>query len=50
MAHRKCKIFFLQLAEQIEKNELLSEATDKQYGMGISLYIIRAIRGHYGII
>ena len=44
------RYFLLQLAEQIEKNELLSEATDKQYGMGISLYIIRAIRGHYGII
>ena len=44
------RYFLLQLVEQIEKNELLSEATDKQYGMGISLYIIRAIRGHYGII
>ena len=44
------RYFFLQLAEQIEKNELLSEATDKQYGMGVALYIVRAIREHYGII
>lgn len=44
------RYFLLQLAEQIEKNELLSEATDKQYGMGVALYIVRAIRGHYGII
>lgn len=44
------RYFLLQLAEQIEKNELLSEATDKQYGMGVALYIVRAIREHYGII
>ena len=44
------RYFLLQLAEQIEKNELLSEATDKQYGMGVALYIVKAIRGHYGII
>ena len=44
------RYFLLQLAEQLEKNELLSEATDKQYGMGVALYIVRAIREHYGII
>lgn len=44
------RYFLLQLADQIEKNELLSVATDKQYGMGVALYIVRAIREHYGII
>lgn len=44
------RYFLLQLADQIEKNELLSEATDKQYGMGVAMYIVRAIREHYGII
>lgn len=44
------RYFLLQLADQMEKNELLSEATDKQYGTGIALYIIRAIRKHYGMI
>lgn len=44
------RYFLLQLADQIEKNELLGEATDKQYGMGVAMYIVRAIREHYGII
>ena len=44
------RYFLLRLADQMEKNELLSEATDKQYGTGIALYIIRAIRKHYGMI
>lgn len=44
------RYFLLQLAEQIEKNELLSAATDKQYGIGVAMYIVRAIREHYGII
>lgn len=44
------RYFLLQLADQIEKNELLREATDKQYGMGVAMYIVRAIREHYGII
>lgn len=44
------RYFLLQLADQIEKNELLSVATDKQYGIGVALYIVRAIREHYGII
>lgn len=44
------RYFLLQLAEQIEKNELLSEATDKQYGIGVAMYIVRAIHEHYGII
>lgn len=44
------RYFLLQLAEQIEKNELLRVATDEQYGMGVALYIVRAIRKHYGII
>ncbi len=44
------RYFLLQLADQIEKNELLSVETDKQYGMGVALYIVRAIREHYGII
>lgn len=44
------RYFLSQLADQIEKNQLLSEATDKQYGMGVAMYIVRAIREHYGII
>lgn len=44
------RYFLLQLADQIEKNELLGEATDKQYGMGVAMYFVRAIREHYGII
>ncbi|MBO5353823.1 MAG: MerR family transcriptional regulator [Lachnospiraceae bacterium] len=44
------RYFLLQLADQLEDNELLSAATDKQYGMGIASYIVRAIREHYGII
>ena len=44
------RYFLLQLAEQIEKNELLSAATDKQYGIGVAMYIVRAIHEHYGII
>lgn len=44
------RYFLLHLADQIEKNELLRVATDKQYGIGVALYIVRAIREHYGII
>lgn len=44
------RYFLLQLADQIERNEKLIEATDRQYGMGVALYIVRAIREHYGII
>lgn len=44
------RYFLLQLAEQIEKNELLSASTDKQYGIGVAMYIVRAIHEHYGII
>lgn len=44
------RYFLLQLADQLEKNELLSVATDKQYGIGVAIYIVRAIREHYGII
>ena len=34
----------MQLAEQIESNELLIKATDEQYGAGIALYIAEAIK------
>lgn len=44
------RYFLLQLADQMEKNELLIVAMDRQYGMGVALYIVRAIREHYGII
>lgn len=44
------RYFLLRLADQIERNEQLIEATDRQYGMGVALYIVRAIREHYGII
>lgn len=42
--------FLLQFVDQIEKNELLSAAIDKQYGIGVAMYIVRVIREHYGII
>ena len=44
------RYFLLQFADQIERNELLIEATDKQYGIGVALYMAAAIREHYGII
>ncbi|MEQ3232074.1 MerR family transcriptional regulator [Fusicatenibacter saccharivorans] len=44
------RYFLLQFAEQIEKNEQLIEATDKQYGVGVAMYMAEAIREHYGII
>ena len=44
------RYFLLQLADQLEQNELLRAETDKQYGMGVALYIVGAIREHYGII
>ena len=43
------RYFLLQLADQLEQNELLRAETDKQYGMGVALYIVGAIREHYGI-
>ncbi len=43
------RYFLLQLAEEIEGNELLIEATDKQYGAGMALFIAEAIREHYGV-
>lgn len=44
------RYFLLQFADQIERNEQLIEATDKQYGIGVALYMAVAIREHYGII
>lgn len=44
------RYFLLQFADQIERNEQLIEATDKQYGIGVALYMAAAIREHYGII
>ena len=44
------RYFLLQFADQIERNEQLIEATDKQYGIGVALYMATAIREHYGII
>lgn len=43
------RYFLLQFADQIERNEILIEATDKQYGVGVALYIAKAIREHYGV-
>lgn len=44
------RYFLLRFADQIERNEQLIEATDKQYGIGVALYMAGAIREHYGII
>lgn len=44
------RYFLLQFADQIERNEQLIEATDKQYGIGVALHMAVAIREHYGII
>ena len=43
------RYFLLQLADTIEGNEALKTATDKQYAEGVSLYIVAAIREHYGV-
>ena len=44
------RYFLLRFADQIERNELLIEATDKQYGVGVALFIAKAIREHYGVL
>lgn len=43
------RYFLLQLADVILKNDMLTEATDKQYGEGVSVYIANAIKEHYGV-
>jgi len=43
------RFFLLQLADEISGNELLMEATDKQYGDGVSQYMAQSIREYYGI-
>ena len=43
------RYFLLQLVDEIERNEVLIEATDKQYGAGVALYIAKTIREHYGV-
>ena len=43
------RYFLLRFVDEIERNELLIEATDKQYGVGVALYIAKAIREHYGV-
>lgn len=43
------RFFLLQMAEQMETTEALSEATDMQYGQGVTMYVVHAIREHYGV-
>ncbi len=43
------RYFLLQLADEISGNELLTQATDGQYGQGVAHYIARSIREYYGV-
>jgi len=42
------RFFLLQLADEITKNIMLAEVTDKQYGDGVSAYIAESILWYYG--
>jgi len=42
------RFFLLQLADEITKNTMLAEVTDKQYGDGVSAYIAESILWYYG--
>ena len=43
------RYYLLQLADTFERNPGLIEATDKEYGEGVTRYIANTIREHYGI-
>lgn len=43
------RFFLLQLADEILKTPLLAEATDKQYGEGVAVYIANSIKEYYGV-
>ena len=43
------RYYLLQLADTFERNQRLIEATDKEYGEGVTLFMANAIREHYGV-
>lgn len=40
--------YLLKLAETMKRYPEMIAATDKQYGEGVTMYIVNAIREHYG--
>lgn len=44
------RYYLLRLADTFERNDALIEATDKEYGNGVVLYMVNAIREHYGVM
>ena len=43
------RYYLLQLADTLERHPELIEATDKEYGVGVTQYMANAIREHYGV-
>ena len=43
------RYYMLELADTIERNPPMVEATDKEYGAGVSQYMVDAIREYYGM-
>ena len=43
------RYYLLQLADTLERYPEMIEATDKEYGEGVTLFIANAIREHYGV-
>ena len=43
------RYYLLQLADTFERIPELIEATDKEYGAGVTQYMAKAIREHYGV-
>lgn len=43
------RYYLLQLAETMERYPEMTAATDKQYGEGVTMYIVNTIREHYGV-
>ena len=43
------RYYLLQLADTLERYPEMIEATDKEYGEGVTLFIAKTIREHYGV-
>ena len=43
------RYYLLQLADTLERYPEMIEATDKEYGEGVTMFIANAIREHYGV-
>ena len=43
------RYYLLQLADTLERYPEMIAATDKEYGEGVTLFIVKAIREHYGV-